>query len=83
MMADRTGCKSKEEYILTHEIPKEKRKALQELVQDNKSNSNYRNMVEYLYDKERKRGGMPVFMKTTLQWIGVVDGVLAVNGINY
>ena len=53
MMADRTGCKSKEEYILTHEIPKEKRKALQELVQDNKSNSNYRNMVEYLYDKER------------------------------
>ena len=53
MMADRTGCKSKEEYILTHEIPKEKRKALQELVQDGKSNSNYRNMVEYLYDKER------------------------------
>ena len=53
MMAARTGCKSSEEYIITHEIPKEKRKALQELIQDGKSNSNYLNMVEYLYDKER------------------------------
>lgn len=53
MMADRTGCSSIEEYILVHEIPKEKRKELQELTQDSKSNSNYRNMVEYLHDKER------------------------------
>ena len=53
MMADRTGCASKEEYIVKHEIPKEKRKALQELMQDGKSNSNYQSMVEYLYDKER------------------------------
>ena len=53
MMADKTGCASKEEYLVTHEIPKEKRKALQELIQDGKSNSNYLNMVEYLHDKER------------------------------
>lgn len=53
MMANRTGCKSSEEYLVTHEIPAEKRKALQELMQDSKSNSNYRNMVEYLQDKER------------------------------
>lgn len=51
MMADKTGCASKEEYLVTHEIPKEKRKALQELMQDGKSNSNYRNMVEYLNNK--------------------------------
>ena len=53
MRADKTGCASKEEYLVTHEIPKEKRKALQELMQDGKSNSNYLNMVEYLHDKER------------------------------
>lgn len=53
MMADRTGCASKEEYIVTHEIPAEKRKALQELMQNSQSNSNYLNMVEYLHDKER------------------------------
>lgn len=53
MMADRTGCASKEEYIVTHEIPAEKRKALQELIQNGQSNSNYLKMVEYLHDKER------------------------------
>lgn len=53
MMADRTGCASKEEYLLTHEIPAEKRKALQELMKNGKSNSDYQNMVEYLHDKER------------------------------
>lgn len=51
MMADRTGCASKEEYIFTHEIPKEKREALQELMKDGQSNSNYRHMVEYLHNK--------------------------------
>lgn len=53
MMADRTGCASKEEYIIMHEIPEEKRKALQELIQNGQSTSNYLNMVEYLHDKER------------------------------
>lgn len=53
MMADRTGCASKEEYIIMHEIPAEKRKALHELIQNGQSNSNYLNMVEYLHDKER------------------------------
>ena len=53
MMADKTGCASKEEYLIMHEIPAEKRNALQELMQDGQSNSNYLNMVEYLHDKER------------------------------
>ncbi|MBQ6886253.1 MAG: hypothetical protein IJN54_01910 [Lachnospiraceae bacterium] len=53
MMAARTGCKSVEQYVLTHEIPQEKQKALQELMQDGKSNSNYRSMIEFIHDKER------------------------------
>lgn len=36
MMAAKTGCKSIEQYILTHELPEEKRKAVQELMQDGK-----------------------------------------------
>ena len=79
MMADRTGCKSKEEYILTNEIPKEKRKVLQELVQDGKSNSNYRNMVEYLNDKERldvdklRSFGLDVQYLVSIDFCGKVD----------
>lgn len=79
MMADRTGCKSKEEYILTHEIPKEKRKALQELIQDGKSNSNYRNMIEYLNDKERldidklRSFGLDVQCLVSIDCCGKVD----------
>ncbi|MDD3362790.1 MAG: hypothetical protein PHW34_14075 [Hespellia sp.] len=53
MMAAMTGCKSEEEYIITHEIPKEKRKALEELIRDNDSNPNYTKMIEYINDKER------------------------------
>ena len=53
MMAARTGCKSIEDYILVHEIPQEKRKVLSELMQDGKSNSNYRSMIEFIHDKER------------------------------
>lgn len=54
MMAARTGCRSSEEYIVTHEIPEEKKKVLQELIQSNEQkNSTYHDMVEYLQDKER------------------------------
>lgn len=54
MMAARTGCKSSEEYIITHEIPKEKQKALQELMQENAySRKSYQDMIDYLHDKER------------------------------
>ena len=79
MMADRTGCASKEEYIITHEIPAEKRKVLQELVQDNKSNSNYLNMVEYLHDKERfdidkiRSFGLDVQYLVNIDCLGKVD----------
>lgn len=48
MMAARTGCKSVEQYVLTHEIPQEKQKALTELMQDGNANSNYLKMIEYL-----------------------------------
>lgn len=53
MMAARTGCKSVEEYVLVHEIQKEKRKALIELVQKKENNSSYKSMLEYLQDKEK------------------------------
>lgn len=53
VMAARTGCESIEQYVLTHEIPKEKQKALTELMQDSKSNSMYRSMIAYLNDKEK------------------------------
>ena len=53
MMAARTGCKSIEEYVLVHEIPEEKQKALQELIQKKENNSSYKSMLEYLQDKEK------------------------------
>lgn len=91
MMADRTGCASKEEYIITHEIPAEKRKVLQELVQDNKSNSNYLNMVEYLHDKERfdidkiRSFGLDVQYLVSIDCLGKVDvdAYVIGNGVFY
>lgn len=54
MMADRTGCSSKEEYLILHEIPEEKRKALTELVQKNETSKKYyMDMIDYLNDKEK------------------------------
>lgn len=53
MVTTRNGCGSIEEYIVTHELPKEKQKALQELIQDKESNSHYQKMIDYLHDKEQ------------------------------
>lgn len=54
LMTAKTGCKSPEEYILTHEIPEEKKKVLQELMRTNEHrNRSYHEMVEYLSDKEQ------------------------------
>lgn len=53
MMTAKTGCKSVGEYVILHEIPEEKQKALQELMQDGKSNSNYKSMIEFIQDKGR------------------------------
>lgn len=91
MMADRTGCDSKEEYIVTHEISAEKRKALQELMQDGKSNSNYLNMVEYLHDKERfdidklHSFGLDVQYLVSIDCCGKVDidAYIIGNGVFY
>lgn len=54
IMADETGCSSPEEYILKHEIPEEKKRILQQLMQTNEHrNKSYHDMVEYLSDKEQ------------------------------
>ena len=79
MMANRTGCSSSEEYIITHEIPEEKRKALQELMKDGKSNSSYQHMIEYLQDKERfdinkiRSFGLDVQYLVSIDCCGKVD----------
>lgn len=79
MMADKTGCASKEEYIVKHEIPKEKRKALQELMQGGRSNSDYLNMVEYLHAKDRfdieklRSYGLDVQYLVSIDCMGSVD----------
>ena len=54
IMADKTGCKSPEEYIMMHEIPEEKKKILQGLIRTNEyRNRSYHNKVEYFHDKEQ------------------------------
>lgn len=54
MMAAKTDCSSPKEYILKHEIPEEKKRILQQLIQtDEHRNSSYRDMVEYLSNKEQ------------------------------
>lgn len=53
MMATRTGCKTIEEYILMHELPKEKRKEVETLIRQNEtSRKHYQKMIDYLNDKE-------------------------------
>ena len=53
-IAARTGCKSAEEYIILHELPKEKQKSLQELMHKNETSKKYyQEMIDYLNDKER------------------------------
>ena len=53
MMASRTGCKTIEEYILIHELPKEKRKEVETLIRQNKTSKKfYQEMIDYLNDKE-------------------------------
>lgn len=76
MMSARTGCKSIEEYVLVHEIPKEKQKALTELMQDGKSNSDYLKMVEYLrtFNMEKLRSfGLDMQYLVSINCMGKVD----------
>lgn len=76
MMAARTGCESVEEYILVHEIPQEKQKALTELMQDGKANSNYLNMVKYLrvFDMDKLRSfGLDMQYLVSIDYMGRVD----------
>lgn len=54
VMADKTGCSSPEEYIMVYEIPEEKNRILQQLIQTNEHrNRSYHDKVEYLRDKEQ------------------------------
>ena len=76
MMAARTGCKSVEEYVLVHEIPQEKRKALSELMQDGKANSNYLKMIEYLrtFDMNKLHSfGLDMQYLVSIDCMGRVD----------
>lgn len=76
MMAARTGCKSVEEYILLHEIPEEKQKALTELMQDGKSNANYLKMIEYLrtFDMDKLHSfGLDMQYLVSIDCMGRVD----------
>ena len=76
MMAAKTGCKSIEEYVLVHEIPKEKQKALTELMQDGKSNANYLKMIEYLrtFDMDKLRSfGLDMQYLVSIDCMGRVD----------
>lgn len=76
VMAARTGCKSIEEYILVHEIPQEKRKALKELMQDGKANSNYLKMIEYLrtFDIDKLHSfGLDMQYLVSIDCMGRVD----------
>lgn len=76
MMVARNGCKSVEEYVVLHELPEEKQKALTELMQDGKSNSNYRNMIEYLRDFDMDKlhsFGLDVQYLVSIDCMGRVD----------
>ncbi len=76
MMAARTGCKSVEQYVLTHEIPQEKQKALTELMQDGKSNANYLKMIEYLrtFDMDKLHSfGLDMQYLVSIDCMGRVD----------
>lgn len=79
MMADRTGCGSKQEYIVKFELPKEKRNALKELVHTENDHLNYDRMVEYLQDKESfdidkiRSYGLDVQYLVSINCIGRVD----------
>lgn len=89
LLASRYGCSSVEEYIIEHEIPEERRKALTELIQDKQSNSGYLGMVNYLQDKERfniekiRSFGLDVQFLTTLDCTGklLLDAYVVGKGV--
>ncbi|MBQ2886427.1 MAG: hypothetical protein IJE43_22135 [Alphaproteobacteria bacterium] len=79
MMASRNRC-TVEEYILLHELPKEKQKALQELIQNNETSKKYyQNMIDYLNDKKRfdidkiKNCGLDIQFLTSVQCDGRIN----------
>lgn len=73
MKAEEVGCKSIEDYILLHEIPQEKRKALKELIENDNRLSSYQDMVDYLFsrknfDIDKIRGfGLDIQCLTTIE----------------
>lgn len=80
MVTTRNGCGSIEEYIITHELPKEKQKALQELIQNNETSKKYyQNMIDYLNDKGRfdidkiRSCGLDIQFLTSIKCDGRID----------
>ncbi len=75
IMADKTGCSSPEEYILKHEIPKEKKRILQQLMQTNEHrNRSYRDKVQYVLDKEQFDIDIIRYHGLDVQFLTSIDG---------
>lgn len=89
MMPEKNGCFALDESILLHDIPSEKRKALQELIQISRLNSNYLNMVEYLNDRDRfdvgkiRKFGMDLQYLVSIDCCGyvIMDAYVVGNGV--
>lgn len=74
-MADKTGCSSPEEYILKHEIPEEKKRILQQLMQTNEHrNRSYRDKVQYVLDKEQFDIDIIRYHGLDVQFLTSIDG---------
>lgn len=75
IMADKTGCSSPEEYILKHEIPEEKKRILQQLMQTNEHrNRSYRDKVQYVLDKEQFDIDIIRYHGLDVQFLTSIDG---------
>ena len=75
IMVDKTGCKSPEEYIMMHEIPEEKKRILQQLMQTNEHrNKSYHDKAEYLHDKEQFDIDIIRYYGLDVQFLTGIDG---------
>lgn len=79
-LADIKGCRSIEEYITKYELPGEMDKALQELLQSYDRNTNYNEMVDYLFHKKKefdiekiRSFGLDIQVLTSIQCDGRAD----------
>lgn len=75
IMADKTGCKSPEKYIMMYEIPEEKKKILHEFMRTNENrNRSYRDKVQYVLDKEQFDINIIRYHGLDVQFLTSIDG---------